>query len=266
MNEVRYSVEPEHYDEVNRVLNLLLSKHKELLGERLVGMYIFGSLVTGDFDYDISDLDMVAVTSEDISEKDLEKLKKIHEDIANENKNWTDRIEVGYISKEKLRRYDPNYRQALISPGEPLHLRTVGKDWIINRHVLREKGIALYGPSPETLIAPITKEEFKQAIRELTQEWNEWITHLDKMRPRKYQAYSILTMCRNLYAFRNGEVLSKTEAAEWAKKELPEWSLLIDNAIQWRKDWRNEQVDHDSTIPETMRFLHFVIDEITGRK
>ena len=33
MNEVKYPVEPEHYEEVNRIINLLLSGHKELLGK-----------------------------------------------------------------------------------------------------------------------------------------------------------------------------------------------------------------------------------------
>lgn len=264
MREKQLLVEPEHYLEVNRVLNLLLSKHKELLGARLVGMYVFGSLVTGDFDFDVSDIDLVAITTQDISQEDLERLKKLHEEIARENKDWADRIEVGYISKVKIRRYDSNYRQALISPGEPIHFRSVGKDWIINRRLLREKGVSLYGPSPKTLIDPVTKAEFKQAVEELTIEWERWITNLEVMRPRKYQAYSILTMCRILYAFRNGYVISKIEAADWAKIELPEWSNLIDEAVSWRKDWRNENVDHDSTLPETLRFIRLVIKQIIG--
>ncbi|OGD85295.1 hypothetical protein A3B51_02385 [Candidatus Curtissbacteria bacterium RIFCSPLOWO2_01_FULL_41_18] len=260
----KYSVKPKHYSEVDQLINLLLLKHHKVLGEKLIGMYMFGALVIGDFDYEISDIDLVAATSSDLDTEELEKLKKMHEEIAAENKTWADRIEVGYISLEKLRRYNPNDRQGLISPGEPLHTRTVGKDWIINRYVLREKGITLFGPPAETIIDPISKEELKKAVKDLTKEWEEWMTHTEIMRPRKYQAYSILTLCRSLYEYRNADIVSKREAAEWAKKELPEWSSLIENALIWRQEWRNEEVDHDSTLPETMRFLRFVINQIVA--
>lgn len=265
MEKRKYSVEPKHYSEVDDLVHLLLAKHKEVLGEKLVGMYIFGSLVTGDFDYETSDIDTVITTSSDINEKELENLKKMHQEIAAKNKQWAGRIEVGYISQDNLRRYDPEYKQALISPGEPLHFRTVDSDWIINRYMLREKGIAVYGPQPDTVIEPISKEELKQAVKDLTQIWNEWITHIEVMRPRKYQAYSILTMCRHLYAFRNVDIVSKREATEWVKRELPEWASLIDNAVKWRADWRNENVDHEAALPETMEFLHFVIDQIVEK-
>src|SRR5260370_35623173 len=82
------------------------------------------------------------------------------------------------------------------------------------------------------------------------------------MRTRKQQAYAVLTMCRVLYASRNGEQASKKQAASWAEKELPAWSQLIQNALIWREDWRNEQVDHETTLPETAKFVHLVIDQI----
>ncbi len=34
------------------------------------------------------------------------------------------------------------------------------------------------------------------------------------------------------------------------------------NALVWREGWRNEQVDHEATLPETVRFVQFVIDQI----
>jgi hypothetical protein len=68
-------------------------------------------------------------------------------------------------------------------------------------------------------------------------------------------------MCRALYAYKNGDQVSKKQAALWAENELPEWSKLIQNALQWREDWRNEQVDHEETFPETLRFVRFAISQ-----
>jgi len=97
-----------------------------------------------------------------------------------------------------------------------------------------------------------------QAVQEHAKAWGEWIYD---MHNRKSQAYAILTMCRALYAYKNDEQISKKQAALWAEKELPEWSKLIQNALLWREDWRNEQVDHEETFPETLRFVHFAISQ-----
>ncbi|MEA2598925.1 MAG: hypothetical protein QOF01_5394 [Thermomicrobiales bacterium] len=72
----------------------------------------------------------------------------------------------------------------------------------------------------------------------------------------------IITMCRNLYLFRNHTVASKREAAAWAAQLLPEWSSLIRNALVWREATDDELADQDATLPETSRFVHFVIETI----
>ena len=57
---------------------------------------------------------------------------------------------------------------------------------------------------------------------------------------------------------------TKQKAAEWAQTALPDWSSLIQNALIWRDDKREEQVDHNATYPLTARFVHFIIDRIVG--
>jgi hypothetical protein len=125
---------------------------------------------------------------------------------------------------------------------------------------VREQGIALFGPTPKTIIEPITREEFIQTVRSQVREWREWVEH---GHTRPWQAYAILTMCRALYAVTNGEQASKKQAALWAAQALPEWSSLINSALAWRTAWRDQDVDHEATFPETLRFVHFVIDQIT---
>ena len=69
-------------------------------------------------------------------------------------------------------------------------------------------------------------------------------------------------MCRALYTIKNGEQASKVQAASWAQNELPEWSYLINNALVWRRTWREIDVDHEATFPETQRFVNLVIDRV----
>jgi hypothetical protein len=147
----------------------------------------------------------------------------------------------------------------VISPGEPFHVREGEPllEWLENWYVIRENGVALFGPSPDTLIPPITKAEFVQWVRNYAASMG---TGFNKLQDRKNQAYAILTMCRALYTCRSdGEQASKRRAALWAAQaELPEWAGLIANALAWREAWREEGVDHQATYAETVRFIDVV--------
>ncbi len=87
---------------------------------------------------------------------------------------------------------------------------------------------------------------------------------MDGSLSRPSQAYAILTVCRGLYTSRYGEQVSKRQAALWAAETLPEWVSLIQNALIWRKTWRDVDVDQEATLAETRQFVHFVIDQILG--
>ena len=251
---------PTPYIDINALLEQILSRMQTILGNKLIGLYVFGSLVTGDFDYDSSDIDLIAATSTELNEEEIERLKLMHQDIALQEKAWDDRIEVGYISVENLKKSQSHFPLALISPGEAFHVTEADSAWIINRYVLREKGITLFGPPPKILVDPIPQVELMHAVQKFIREWREWITNMEIIRPRKYQAYAILTACRALYTSRQGKFVSKKQAALWAEKELPEWSSLIRRALIWRNAWRDEHIDYDETFPETMRFVHFALD------
>ena len=251
---------PAQYEDVNSIIQLLLSHIKEILGEKLVGFYLDGSLVLGDFDHDISDIDLLAALSSDMNDAEFEALKKMHDKFAQDQEEWEDRIEVCYISTDALASVKSKTSTITnISPGEPFHRRESNIEWIMNWYVLREKSITLFGPPAKSIVEPISKEEFMQAIKEHVSSWRKYVDDIHK---RKGQAYAILTICRALYVIKNGEQVSKKQAAKWAMNELPEWSELIRSAVAWREAKDESQVNHESTFPETKKFVLFVIDLI----
>lgn len=251
---------PTPFDDINALLEQLVSNIHTILGDRLVGVYLFGSLVTGDFDRGSSDIDLLAATSADINEREFEALLAMHNDFAATHTYWAGRIEVLYLSVMGLKTFRTQRSQiAVISPGEPFHIKDAGDDWLINWYTVREKGIVLFGPPQETLIDPTSKEEYISSVRDYTHLWKE---RMQQPHSRPSQAYAILTMCRALYAITYGEQVSKKRAALWTQQELPEWSELIRNALKWRENWRDEDVDHDATFAETKRFVYVMIDKI----
>jgi hypothetical protein len=249
------------YPEINALLEVLLSNFQQILDKRIVAVYLYGSLVTGDFDLESSDIDLVVVTSADIDDQVLDRLRQMHHDFAQQNKRWDDRIEVVYVSVAALKTFRLHTSKiAVISPGEPLHVKEAGKDWLMNWYVVRENGLTLFGSSPETIIEPISKQEFVHAVEEYAQSCAERLYQIPKRRPA--QAYLILTMCRALYTHTNARQISKKQAAIWAMNQLPEWSSLIQRALMWRATWRDEAVDDQVSFSETERFVQAIIRRI----
>lgn len=249
--------------EVNALLGDLLLAIRRILGERLVGLYLYGSLVWGDFDYDISDIDLLAATAVDVDDQVGDELKRMHDDLARKYPAWNGRIEVQYLALAGLRTFKTRRgRMAVISPGEPFHVIEAGRDWLLNWYFVQQKGVTLFGPPPATLIEPISKAEYIDAVRAQTREWRTYIRRAADSRP--YQAYAILTLCRALYATRTGEQVSKRQAALWAEGELPQWAGLIEDALRWRAAYREQNVRPEATFPVAERFVHEVIDRIVG--
>jgi predicted nucleotidyltransferase len=248
------------YPDIDKLLNDLLHQIRPILDEKLVGLYLYGSLVSGDFDRGVSDFDLLAATKTDIDSDEFERLDELHLDFVNNHPEWDNRIEIAYLSVAGLKTFKTKVsRIAVISPGEPFHFKKAGKEWLINWWLVRERGIALYGPDPRTLIGPISQEEFLDSVREHAQQWRKGVRD---SRHRKSQAYARLTMCRALYAAKHGEQASKREAALWAREYLPEQARLIEQALEWRKAEEREGIDHEATFSQTERFVHSMIDQV----
>jgi hypothetical protein len=148
---------------------------------------------------------------------------------------------------------------ALITPGEPFHMTEAGSEWLMNWYVVRETGVALFGPLVETLIGPMSREEFLACVRGYVEEWG---GRIRGARERKEQAYAILSMCRALYLHKTGEQASKRQAALWAQREMPQWSGLIGSALAWRQAWRDEDTGDAAAHAEAIRFVDFVRERI----
>ena len=249
------------YPDIRALLDIILSRQREILDEKLVGLYLYGSTVAGDFDYEISDIDLLAATVGVLDQNEFAALERMHDELVKNNPQWDNRIEVAYVSLEALKTFKTGKSQiANISPGEPFHFLEAGRDWLLNWYFVREGGVTLFGAEPKTIIEPISKQEFIDAVREQAKERAKNVEIAKPSRP--YQAYLIMTFCRALYAVENGEQVSKRRAAFWAQKKFPEYAALIENAFEWRAKHRAKNVNHEATFPEVQEFILFIARQI----
>ena len=249
---------------VRPVLALLLTSIQDVLGDQLVGLYLYGSLSSGDFDPASSDVDFLAVTREAITGGDpgFERLREMHRRIAASGLPFADHLEGSYIPEDALRCYDAVMAwHPTIGSDWPFKLGFHGANWVIERAIVRERGVVLYGPPPETLIDPVSPEQLRAATcQQLTAVWQ---TRIDDQydhwpRPRLFPAFAVLTHCRALYTLQHGAVCSKPVAAAWAAQTHPAWEPVI----AWAHAHR---ADREETTPaefaEAIAWLREALDE-----
>ncbi len=231
-----HNPEPTPYPEVNAVLHELQTGIEQTLGERLVGLYLHGSLAGGQFNPHSSDIDFLAVTTEALPEESLSALKAMHARLTLSGLKWAAKMEGSYIPRAELRDFDPahSYFPALRADGT-FTIDGHGHEWTIQRYIVREMGVVLFGPDPRSLIDPIGPDDLRRAVTGLVHDW--WAPMLADphlLLTREYQAYAALTMARMFYTLEHGTIVPKPAAAQWARQlQGGRWASLIDQALAW---------------------------------
>lgn len=244
--------------EVNAILQDLLERVKEILGDRFIGLYLYGSLATGDFKARRSDIDFLVVTNGELPESTIADLEAMHQDLWSSGSKWAEKLEGAYVPIETLRRYNAEgASRPTVNEGK-FYLDREGSDWLIQRYILREFETIVAGPSLRSLIDPVRPNDLRQAVKELLQSW--WAPMLrnpSRLLDRGYQPYAVLSMCRALFLLKHGKVVSKDDAAKWAIETLdPEWNQLIRDALAWREG------DPAGSTEKTLDLIKFTITTI----
>lgn len=250
---------PTQYAEVNDVLGELMERLRAVLGSQLAGVYLYGSLTRGAFDRQ-SDIDVLVVTRDEMSDEAFAAVSAMHDQIAAGESWCATQLEVAYIPAKSLPRYEAEasvYPHMDRGKGEHLQRKEHWSDCVVQRHELRERGIALAGPHPATLIDPVSDDDLRQATRDVLLRWAESLFgDPSELERRGSQSYVVLSICRMLYTLDTGAVASKRQAADWVKATLDEkWSSLVDRAWTGRQTPDSKATAEDVTATlDLMRY------------
>jgi predicted nucleotidyltransferase len=242
------------------VLEALASQIRAAIGSDLIGLYVYGSFLSGGFDPDASDLDLVAVLASEVGEAHVARLGPLLDDFVRRHPTWSNRLDVVYIGRAALARFRKGRGSfAAISPGESFHLRTDVGDWLQSWYLLRETSRPLVGVDAAELVPPISREEFVAAL----------VDNLESLRARAredptpgFLAYIVLTCCRALMTVRMAAEPSKAEGATWTRERMPEWAWLIDAALECRHFGGRRGFDDEPTRAAAREFIDAVAGEI----
>ena len=249
--------------EIGLLLSEVQSELQNILDENLFGLYLYGSLVGGGFVEGISDIDLFALLVNELTEDEFHQLEILHNIFVQHHPIWENRLEIAYLTKHALSTFRTTTNPiAIISPGEPFHIKDAGTDWAINWYILRQQGKVLFGKPVEDVFPKISEQEFIGYVHQQAVEWGDWVVNTRES--TRYQAYAVVTLCRALFAVTNGQQPSKQDAADWFVQQYPSYSELVNWALKIR-------VIDDELVPNPQRsyaeveaFVQFVINEIEG--
>lgn len=235
------------------MLATLLAGARNVLGDRFFGMYLYGSLSSGGFNPGTSDIDFLVVTDSRLPDSSVSSLEGLHRRLWDTGLPWADHLEGKYVPREELRRYVAGRAPTPTINEGKFYLDGEGGDWIIQRHVIRESGLALAGPPPMDLIDPVPPDHLRESVLRIMDEW--WAPMLENpefLRNGGYQAFAVLTMCRTLFTLEFGRIASKPDSAAWAVSALePRWKPLIAAALAMPRD------APDDLLADTLAFIRF---------
>ena len=265
---------PEHpYPELRGVLKTFVDEVSAELGENLVGIYLVGSIASGDFDLD-SDVDFLVVTNTELTEANMKALQDIQIKIHGIDCYPAKHLEGSYISISDLNDWSTVGQKQLYyfdNGSTTYEHSTHDNQWHV-RWILRERGITLAGQKPETILKSIPLNEMfseiKTTMLQVMKLFEDEINRpLSFFNSRFGQSFAVLTYCRMLHTLHTGTVQSKKAGVKWAKQFVePKWVNIIDQAWNEREGVRFLVKIHQraelTLLHETLDFIKYAVAQL----
>lgn len=249
------SIYPTSHDAVNLVLYTFLDNARAVLGDYFTGMYLFGSLATGGFDANRSDIDFLVVTSEKLPKGIVSDLKGMHNRLYKSGMEWAKKLQGAYIPIYAVRAFNPSSPACVLVDKDKFLVARPESNWVINYHVLYTSGVVIAGPPLQTIIDPVSPRQLQEAVLTLLRNnWTKLVNNYDFFLSEGYQPFSVLSMCCFLYILEHDAVASKQRAVEWAMANLDsKWKKLIKQAMEWHYG------DPRGDIGQTQEFIDYAL-------
>ena len=248
------------YKDINDFLEAYSLRLIDELGERIIGIYLTGSLSYGDFNINRSDIDITNIISRKLVDDEIQLIKEFHTNLENDFPKWSQRMECTYTPIKMLANTMPPAEPRPWYYGNEKKLyeeAPYGNEWIINKYLLYKHAIPLMGTDFKNLTNKVDiKEVQKACIRDVTSEWKPKLNDDEYFKDSHRASYFVLNLCRILYTLLNKQTRTKKESSNWIKNEFNEWKYIIELVQNWEygKEMNKQKLIRD--------FANFVFNKI----
>ena len=208
---------------VQALLERICRAYSGILGEKLTGIYLHGSIAFGCFTWETGDIDFLAVVNAPLIQPEKEALIRVLLDMAPDAPPKGFEMSVVQRADCNPFRYPTpfelhfsNVHKARAEADLPAYCREMhGADPDLAAHitVLRSAGLALYGLPIESVFGEVPRSAYVDNI----------LCDVEGAEAEigDNPVYITLNLCRVLAYLTEGAVLSKAQGGEWGLTHLP---------------------------------------------
>lgn len=197
--------------QVTELMDLYAGRLRGLLGDQLIGVYLTGSAVSGEFVPETSDVDVVVVTNDLVIDRAAD-LTRLHESLMRDHP-WAHKIEADFAAFEQLRPTGIDGESMAWIPEAGL---VIGPSHAASDDILGvgAHGHAVLGPAPASVFPEVSLELFLAETKEYLLD----LTTRPRTRPNATDtdiADWLANLARCLYRLDTGELGSKRLGLAW---------------------------------------------------
>lgn len=217
-----------------QLLERIRSAYLSILGNKLTGIYVHGSIAFGCFRWDTSDIDFLVVVNQSLTMHEKEELIRILLNLDNlappkgfEMSVVTESVCNPFLYPTPFELHFSNAHKARCQKDLTEYCRTMsGTDPDLAAHVtvLRHVGYALCGKPVSKVFAEVPRENYLDSIRGDIQDAEQDIVD--------QPVYYILNLCRVLACAEKGLILSKEQGGIWGSERVGPYAKLIRFALE----------------------------------
>ena len=249
-------------EKLESLLENFVRQSKNILGDNLTGIYLHGSAVMGCFNSKKSDIDLLIVVNDDISNE----IKMQYMDMVVElNREAPEKgIELSIVKEAVCKPFvyptpfelhfsiaHLNWYQS--NPADYVErMKGTDKDLAAHFTVIYHRGKTLYGKEIKSVFSKVSSRDYMDSIwSDIEDAKEEIVTNT---------MYITLNLCRVLAYKRESLILSKQEGGEWAMNALPvsEYQKIISDALNEYKT--GEVMSTERAI--VVEFAEYMLKEI----
>jgi streptomycin 3"-adenylyltransferase len=198
---------------VDVFVRTLVGNLVRVAGQSMIGVYVHGSAVLGDFDPAVSDVDLLVVAVDGVDRDTLDRIVGVLREAPDCPGGG---LEASVVAASAARDPGPPWPfLAHVTTGPEAAKVVFGRtmdgddDLVLHYLAARAAGVALVGPTVDVAIGPLdTRAVLVQLANELR-----WAVR------NASGPYAVLNACRALRFAADGRVVAKADAGEWAVAE-----------------------------------------------
>jgi predicted nucleotidyltransferase len=247
-----------NYPEVKQFIENISADYQNIFCEDLVAIYVTGSLSTNSYVEGLSDIDLIVVVKEKITQSDLAVLRNWAKNLS-VNDPRAAILDISIVESKNVRFDLPEHPDALeFWKGEFDYAKNaLGNSPIVWDQIIKG-GITVFGSKPQEIITTVPWGAIQTAIKDEVLTIQQRIdTHFEEI---KFRYYVLSTLCRILYTTKNKSYVSKKEALVWYLNTYNLHTKLIQTALHYiehDKEWatNDERIEYKKFVEEVLNAL-----------